>query len=47
MSKRASVLNSSKHEELYNNRERYNKNNKRDLRDDEKALMLNGEEYSF
>ena len=47
MSKRSSNVNMSKNEELYNDRERFNKNNKTDLRDDDKALMLNGEEYTF
>jgi hypothetical protein len=47
LSKRPNTNNKNKWEELYNEKERFNKNNKRDLRHDEKELMKNGDEYSF
>lgn len=47
MSKRPSFPTSNKWDELYNEKDKFNKNNKRDLRDDERDMMKNGEEYSF
>ena len=47
LSKRPNTLNNNKWDELYNDKDRFNKNNKRDLRHDEKELMKNGDEYTF
>ena len=48
LSKRPSTHSTSnKWDELYNDKDKFNKNNKRDLRDDERDMMKNGEEYSF
>ena len=47
LSKRPSTVNSNKWDELYNDKDKFNKNTKRDLRHDEKEMMKNGEEYSF
>ena len=47
LSKRPSSVTANKWDELYNDKDKFNKNNKRDLRHDEKEMMKNGEEYSF
>jgi hypothetical protein len=47
LSKRSSSVTANKWDELYNDKDKFNKNNKRDLRHDEKEMMKNGEEYSF
>jgi len=46
MSKK-STIGGNKWDELYNDKDRFNKNTKRDLKDDERDMMKNDEEYSF
>ena len=42
MSKRPSNVNKNKWDQLYDDKDRFNKNNKKDLRADEKEIMRNG-----
>tara|TARA_B110000285_G_C15021605_1_gene561871 strand:- start:482 stop:610 length:129 start_codon:yes stop_codon:yes gene_type:complete len=42
MSKRPGNVNKNKWDQLYDDKDRFNKNNKKDLRADEKEMMKNG-----
>ena len=46
MSKRGS-MDVTKWDELYNESDKYNKNTKKDLKDDEREMLRNSKEYSF